>query len=180
MLVAACFGLAAAAGLFRNAVIAATFGIGSQLDAYYAAFKFPDLLFSIVAGGALATAFIPIFADFESAGDRPGAWRLTSAVLNWVIILITILAAIAALIAPILVRAIIAPGFTPAEQLETASVMRIVLFSTILFGMSAVLGSALNGLKHFLLPALAPVVYPLCIAAARSFWLPRWACAAWP
>ena len=172
VLVAACFGLAAAAGLFRNAVIAATFGIGSQLDAYYAAFKFPDLLFSIVAGGALATAFIPIFADFESAGDRPGAWRLTSAVLNWVIILITILAAIAALIAPILVRAIIAPGFTPAEQLETASVMRIVLFSTILFGMSAVLGSALNGLKHFLLPALAPVVYPLCIAGGAIFLAP--------
>lgn len=172
LLVAGCFALAAVAGLFRNAVIAATFGIGSELDAYYAAFKLPDLLFTVVAGGALATAFIPIFADYVAGGDRAGAWRLTSAVLNWVILLITLLAAVAAFLAPVLVRTVIAPGFTAAEQAETAGVMRIVLFSTILFGMSAVLGSALNGLKHFLLPALAPVVYPLCIAAGALFLAP--------
>ncbi|MGE5601599.1 MAG: murein biosynthesis integral membrane protein MurJ [Nitrososphaerales archaeon] len=172
LLVAASFALAAAAGLFRNMVIAATFGIGSELDAYYAAFKLPDLLFSIVAGGALATAFIPVFADYVATGDRRSAWRLTSAVLNWVVLLITLLAAVAALIAPILVRTLIAPGFAPAEQAETAHVMRIVLFSTVLFGMSAVLGSALNGLKHFLLPALAPVVYPLCIAAGALLLAP--------
>ena len=44
------------------------FGIGADLDAYYAAFKLPDLLFTVVAGGALATAFIPVFADFLAAG----------------------------------------------------------------------------------------------------------------
>jgi putative peptidoglycan lipid II flippase len=99
LVVAGSFGLAAIAGLFRNAVIAATFGIGSQLDAYYAAFKLPDLLFTVVAGGALATAFIPIFADYVADDDRRDAWRLTSAVLNWVIILVTVLAALAALVA---------------------------------------------------------------------------------
>src|SRR5512139_1696484 len=149
LVVAGAFGLAAIAGLFRNAVIAATFGIGSQLDAYYAAFKLPDLLFTVVAGGALATAFIPIFADYVAGDDRQGAWRLTSAVLNWVIILVTLLAALAALLAPFLVRNVIAPGFSPAAQAETVDVMRIVLLSTIVFGMSAVFGSALNGLKHF-------------------------------
>ncbi len=101
LIVAASFGLAAVAGLFRNAVIAATFGIGSQLDAYYAAFKLPDLLFTVVAGGALATAFIPIFADYVAVDDRRGAWRLTAAVLNWVVILVTLLAALAALFAPV-------------------------------------------------------------------------------
>ena len=60
------------AGLFRNIVIAATFGIGAELDAYYAAFKLPDLLFTVVAGGALATAFIPVFADYVAADDRAG------------------------------------------------------------------------------------------------------------
>lgn len=172
LVVAASFGLAAVAGLFRNAVMAATFGIGAELDAYYAAFKLPDFLFTIVAGGALATAFIPVFADFAGSGDRRGAWRLTSAVLNWVVLLVIPLAALAALLAPVLVRTIIAPGFTPAEQAETAGVMRIVLLSTIVFGMSAVLGSALNGLKHFLLPALAPVVYPLGIAAGALLLAP--------
>lgn len=172
LIVAASFGLAAAAGLFRNAVIAATFGIGAELDAYYAAFKLPDLLFTIVAGGALATAFIPVFADYVASDDRRGAWRLTSAVLNWVILLVVLLAALAALSAPLLVRTVIAPGFDPASQAETAAVMRIVLLSTIVFGMSAVLGSALNGFKHFLLPALAPVVYPLGTAAGALFLAP--------
>ena len=73
LLVTFLFGLAAVAGLFRNIIVAQEFGIGAALDAYYAAFKLPDLLFAVVAGGALATAFIPVFADFLTDGDRPGA-----------------------------------------------------------------------------------------------------------
>jgi len=177
LVVATSFGLAAAAGLFRNAVIASSFGIGTQLDAYYAAFKLPDLLFTVVAGGALATAFIPVFADYTARGDqgdghtgREAAWRFTAAVLNWVVLIVISLALLAAILAPLLVRHLIAPGFDPQQQFETAAVMRIVLVSTVIFGISAVLGSALNGLKHFLLPALAPAVYPLGIAAG-ALWL---------
>ena len=70
LLVSGAFVLAAAAGLIRNALIARRFGIGADLDAYYAAFKLPDLLFTVVAGGALATAFIPVFAGFMAAEDR--------------------------------------------------------------------------------------------------------------
>src|SRR5512135_2623541 len=129
LVVGASFGLAAVAGLFRNAVIAATFGIGSELDAYYAAFKLPDLLFSIVAGGALATAFIPVFADYVAAGDQQGAWRLASAITNLVVLAVAGLAAVAALSAPWLVHTLLAPGFDAAQQAETAGLMRLVLFS---------------------------------------------------
>ena len=170
LVVAAAFGLAAAAGLLRNIIIGRQFGIGADLDAYYAAFKLPDLIFSIVAGGALATAFIPVFARFLSADDRAGAWRLASAVTNLVVVAVTGLAVVAGLLAPWIVRTLIAPGFTPAAQTETAAVMRILLLSTIVFGVSAVQGSVLHGFKHFLLPALAPVVYPLGIVAG-AVWL---------
>ena len=180
LVVAACFGLAAAAGLVRNIVIARTFGIGAALDAYYAAFKLPDLLFTVVAGGALATAFIPVFAESVAAGERAAAWRLTSAVINWVVLLVTGLALLAGLAAPWLVRTVIAPGFAPAQQAETAAVMRIILLSTVVFGISAVVGSALNGFKHFLLPALAPVLYPLGIAAGALWLAPPGARAGWP
>jgi putative peptidoglycan lipid II flippase len=64
LLVGVSFAFAAVTGLLRNVVIARYFGIGADLDAYYAAFKLPDLLFTVVAGGALATAFIPVFASF--------------------------------------------------------------------------------------------------------------------
>lgn len=173
LVVGACFALAALAGILRNIVIARQFGIGADLDAYYAAFKLPDLLFTIVAGGALATAFIPVFAEFLAAGDRAGAWRLASALTNLVVLAVAALAALAALAAPWLVRIVIAPGFDAAQQAETAGLMRLVLISTVLFGISAVQGSVLNGFKHFLLPAVAPVVYPLGIAAGALFLAPR-------
>ena len=182
LLVAASFALAAAVGLLRNVVIARQFGIGAELDAYYAAFKLPDLLFTIVAGGALATAFIPVFADFLAADDRDGAWRLASAITNWVVLITGGLARAGwPLLAPWLVRVVIAPGFDAAQQAETVAVMRLVLISTVIFGISAVQGSVLHGFKHFLLPALAPVVYPLGIIVGRAVaGAHAGACAAWP
>lgn len=172
LVVAISFGLAAAAGLVRNMVIAAQFGIGADLDAYYAAFKLPDLLFTIVAGGALATAFIPVFADFLADEDRAGAWRLASAITNIVFIVVTVAAVIAGILAPWLVRTVIAPGFGPAEQAQTVQVMRIVLVSTVIFGVSAVQGSVLNGFKHFLLPALGAALYPIGITLGALFLAP--------
>jgi len=174
LLVGALFGLATGAGLLRNVIIARQFGIGTDLDAYFAAFKLPDLLFTIVAGGALATAFIPVFADFLTANDREGAWRLASAITNLVVIVVSLLAVVAAVIAPWLVNTVIAPGFTLPQQAETASVMRLVLVSTVLFGISAVQSSVLHGFRHFLLPALAPVVYPLGITAGAIWLAPTW------
>ena len=118
LLVTFLFGLAAVAGLFRNIIVAQEFGIGAALDAYYAAFKLPDLLFAVVAGGALATAFIPIFADFLTDGDRPGAWRLAAAITNLVVIVVGVLASIAWIFAPWLVSTLIAPGFPPPAQAD--------------------------------------------------------------
>jgi putative peptidoglycan lipid II flippase len=172
--VGASFALAAGAGLLRNAIIARRFGIGADLDAYYAAFKLPDLLFTIVAGGALATAFIPIFADFLADEDRAGGWRLASAVTNLVVLAVSGLAVLAAVLAPWLVRYLIAPGFDASRQAETVAVMRLVLLSTVLFGVSAVQSSVLHGFKHFLLPAVAPVVYPLGVVAGAVWLSPMW------
>ncbi len=172
LVVAISFGLAAAAGLLRNIIIGAEFGIGADLDAYYAAFKLPDLLFTIVAGGALATAFIPVFADFLVQDDRTDAWRLASAITNLVFLVVTTTAVVVGVLAPWLVRTLIAPGFSPAEQAETVQVMRIVLVSTVIFGISAVQGSVLHGFKHFLLPALGAALYPLGIAAGAIFLAP--------
>ncbi|MBN1936584.1 MAG: murein biosynthesis integral membrane protein MurJ [Anaerolineae bacterium] len=174
LLVAASFGLAAAAGLLRNAIIARQFGIGAQLDAYYAAFKLPDFLFTIVAGGSLATAFIPVFAGLLASGGRQAAWKLSSAVANLVIVLVGVLALLAGMLAPWLVRVLVAPGFDAQAQAETVTTMRLVLVSTLIFGISAVQTSILHGFKHFLFPALAPVVYPLGITAAAWWLAPHW------
>ena len=89
---------------------------------------------------------------------------------NWVTLITVTLSGLAAIAAPWLVATVIAPGFTAAQQAETVAVMRIVLISTIIFGISAVQASALHGFKHFLLPALAAAAYPLGIIAG-ALWL---------
>jgi len=174
LLVGGFFGLAAIMGLARNMIIARQFGIGADLDAYYAAFKLPDLLFTVVAGGALATAFIPVFTDILANEGRARAWRLASAITNLVVLIVIAFAVLAALLAPWLVATVIAPGFDADQQAETASIMRIVLLSTLVFGISSVQSGVLHGFKHFLLPALAPVFYPLGIIAGALWLAPGW------
>jgi len=128
----------------------------------------------VVAGGALATAFVPVLAQFLSRDDLVGAWRLTSAVTNLVLLVVTSLATLAILTSPWLVRTFIAPGFGANVQAKTAALMRLVLFSTVIFSVSAVQGSVLHGFKHFFLPALAPVMYPLGVIAGALWLAPLW------
>jgi putative peptidoglycan lipid II flippase len=172
-LVMGLFLLSRIAGLAREVIIGARFGTSAELDAYLAAFRVPDLLFLLVAGGALGSAFIPVFTGYLTRQDLTGAWRLFSAVTNLVVITLTVLAAVAALIAPWLVRYILAPGFTPEQQALTVSLMRGMLVSTVIFGVSGIMMGVLNSFQHFLLPALAPLLYNLSIICGALFLAPQ-------
>ena len=168
-LVMALFMFSRVTGLVREMVIGARFGTSAELDAYLAAFRVPDLLFQLVAGGALGSAFIPVFTGCLTRRDLRGAWRLFSAVTNLVLIIMTALALVAAVIAPLLVSTLLAPGFTPAQQALTVSLMRWMLISTVIFGVSGIMMGVLNSFQHFLLPALSPVLYNLSIIAGAWF-----------
>ena len=169
------FALSRGLGLVRDVVIAAQFGTSPQYDAYLAAFKLPDFLFNVISGGALGSAFLPVFAGYLAKEDERGAWELVSAVLNWLLLISVSVAALAAIFAPQLVRSVIAPGFTdPAQIALTAEIMRILLVSTVIFGVSGLFMGVLNAYQHFLLPALAPVMYNLFIIAGAWFLGPVW------
>jgi len=168
-LVMALFVFSRMAGLAREMIIGARFGTGAEYDAYLAAFRLPDLLFQLMAGGALGSAFIPVFTGCLARRDLRGAWRLYSAVTNCVVIIMTVAAVLAAIAAPLLVRYVLAPGFTPEQQALTAQLMRWMLVSTVIFGVSGIIMAVLNSLQHFLLPALAPVLYNLAIIAGAWF-----------
>lgn len=163
------FVLSRAAGLAREIVIGAQFGTSPQLDAYLAAFRIPDILFQLVAGGALGSAFIPTFAGYWAKGEVPAAWLLFSRVLTLITLILTGVALLAACFALPLVQWIIAPGFTPAQQQLTAELMRWMFVSTLIFGASGLIMGALNAVQHFLLPAAAPLFYNLAIIS--SAWL---------
>ena len=163
LLVMAFYLLSRVTGLLREVVIAAQFGAGAELDVYLAAFRIPDLLFQLIAGGALGSAVIPVCSVAWTRGDRRGAWLLFSRVLNLLTVALVIAAVIAAIFAPSLVERVIAPGFTPEQQAQTAWLMRVMLMSTVVFGVSGLVMGALNAVQHFLWPAFAPTVYNLAI-----------------
>lgn len=172
--VMAFFVLSRVTGLLREIIIGAQFGTSAELDAYLAAFRIPDLIFQLVAGGALGSAFIPTFAGYWVRGDKSGAWQLFSRTLNLITLILVGLAGLAALFALPLVRLIIAPGFTPEQQVLTANLMRWMLTGTVIFGASGLVMGALNALQHFLLPAVAPVLYNLAIILGALLLAPRW------
>jgi putative peptidoglycan lipid II flippase len=171
-LIMALFLLSRIAGLAREMIISARFGTSAEMDAYLAAFRVPDLLFQLVAGGALGSAFIPVFTGCLTRRDLTGAWRVFSAVTNLVLIILTTLAVVAGLAAPWLVKTLLAPGFSPEQQALTVSLMRWMLVSTVVFGVSGIVMGVLNSFQHFLLPALAPLIYNLCIIAGALFLAP--------
>ncbi|MGD9101208.1 MAG: murein biosynthesis integral membrane protein MurJ [Anaerolineae bacterium] len=168
------FALSRALGLVRQMVIAGSFGTSMEMDAYQAAFRLPDLLFQLMAGGALGSAFIPTFSGYLAREDRAGAWRLTSAIVNLLLALLTLTALLAALVAPWLVERVIAPGFDAEKAALIVRLMRVMLISSVIFGVSGVIMGALNAQQHFVLPAVAPLLYNLSIIGGVLLLAPSW------
>jgi len=162
-------------GLIRQRVVATQFGTGASYDAYSAANGIPELLFTMLSGGALAFAFIPIYTERLQQHANENASRLLSQVINTILLLTSLASVLLALGAPTLVRAPwgIAPHFGPDTQLLTISLMRVLFLSTVVFSISSILSGALQSHQHFLLPALAPSMYSLGIILGSLLLAPR-------
>lgn len=166
------FIISRALGLAREIAISYQFGTSASLDAYVAAFRIPDLLFNLVAGGALASAFIPPFSKLLTDGDARGSWRLATQVINLVFVVVAALCVAAALLAEPLVKYTVGVGFAPEQQLLTASLMRLMLLTPAVFAVSGIVMGILNAHQEFLLPAAAPALYNLAIIAGALFLAP--------
>lgn len=165
-LVAAALFLSRFIGLGREIVTRSLLGISTlEATAYDIASRFPETIFLIVAGGAIGSAFIPTFSAYFARDDEKGAWELFSAVINLLLITVTIIAGLTAIFAPQFVTFFYAEtiGTEPLLLPLTVRLMRIMLLSSIIFGVSGVFMGALNARQHFLLPALAPSIYNICI-----------------
>lgn len=163
-------------GLVRDIVIKQYLGVSSlEAVAFEAANRFPETIFLIVAGGAVGSAFIPTFAGYFSRDDEAGGWRLFSAVINLITVVVTAVAGITAVFAPQFITFFLSSQVAENPELLalTVRLMRILLLSPIIFGVSGVIMGALNARQHFLLPALAPIIYNLAIiaGAVTAFWL---------
>ncbi len=153
-------------GLLRTLLFAFVFGAGATSDAYLQAFFIPDFIFNVVAGGALASAFIPVFTKYMAGdNDEKSAWHIASAALNLAIAIMLVLALLAIIFAGQII-----PLYNPKPTAESPqvyaahinliiSLARIMLLQAIVLGGGVIVTSILNARQHFLLPAIGTVLY---------------------
>lgn len=155
------FGINKIVALARQAIIAKEFGFSAEIDAFNVANNLPDLLFSLISGGALAMAFIPVLAEYLHKQGQKESWRLFSIVSNLVFISTAVLSVVVAIFATELIRSPfgIAPGFSPDQQALAADLMIFNLIATLIFSISGLVMAGLQANKHFLIPAIAPILY---------------------
>lgn len=166
-------GLGKITGLIRLQLVASAFGTSNAYDAFTAANQLPEVFFVLIAGGSLAAAFIPIYSNYLTNETRQKAVALGNTILTIVILLLGLVSAMGAIIAPWLTRVILVPDFTPEMQQLTADIMRIILIQTTIFGISGVLSSMLNAHQHFALPALAPLALDIGYVVGLYLFVPQ-------
>ncbi|MFH1635507.1 MAG: murein biosynthesis integral membrane protein MurJ [Chloroflexota bacterium] len=162
-LVMSAFVLGQAIGLVRQVLVTNAFGTGSAMEAFNAANRVSETLFILIAGGALGSAFIPTFTGLLTNDRAREAWKLASAIANLVLIVLIVVSALAAIFAPQVVRYVLAPGFgnDPAKETLAINLVRVMLPSAVLFGLSGLVMGILNSHQIFFVPALAPSMYQL-------------------
>jgi putative peptidoglycan lipid II flippase len=171
LVVSGAYLIARVLGYIRVVVIATAFGASAELDAFFTAFRIPDLIFQLVAAGAVASALVPMVAGMHAKGEHAQAWRLVSTIANLMLVGLLVFAVVAWIAAPALVP-LIAPAFVGAQLAQTIDLTRLMLLAPMFLALGAVGTAALNGTQRFGASAVAPIVYDLAIIGAAVILAP--------
>ena len=160
-IVAASFAINKILAIVRQLIIARQFGLSAELDVFNVANNVPDMLYALISGGALAVAIIPVLSEVLTTQSRESAWKVFSRVANISFLASIVLSLGVVLFAEELVTNPlgIAPGFNTEQQELVVELMRLNLIATLIFSMAGLLIAGLQANQHFLLPAIAPILY---------------------
>ncbi|MBT9438848.1 MAG: murein biosynthesis integral membrane protein MurJ [Deltaproteobacteria bacterium] len=163
-------------GFIRDVVIAWFFGAGLSSDAFFVAFRIPNLLRRLFAEGSLSIAFLPVFTECLTNQGKNEAFKLARSAIRLLSVILVITVIIGIFLSPIIIR-IIAPGFTvsPEKFSLTVTLTRIMFPYIFFIGLVAICMSILNALGHFAAPALAPVFLNFAMICAVLFISPHMA-----
>ncbi len=161
-------------GFLRDVVVAHAFGAGPATDAFFVAFRLPNLFRRLVGEGAVNSAFVPVFTEYLAGRPRGDVLRMLRAVSGAVTGVLALLTLAGVLAAPLLVR-VMAPGFfaDPVTGALTVRLTRLMFPYLFFVGLAALAMAALNAARHFLSPALAPAMLNLAIIGAVFLVAPR-------
>ena len=171
LIVSAAFLTSRILGWVRTVVIVRNGGSLAELDAFFAAFRIPDLIFQLVAAGALSSALIPIVSGLFATDEPARAWRVVSTVTNIVMGALLVLGLIVLVAAPAIVE-LITPGFDAAQTAKTVELTRIMMLSPVFLALGSVATSVLNAGGRFAASAIAPISYNLAIIGAALLLAP--------
>ncbi|MEQ9859929.1 murein biosynthesis integral membrane protein MurJ [Pectobacterium cacticida] len=160
-------------GFARDAIVARIFGAGMATDAFFVAFKLPNLLRRIFAEGAFSQAFIPILAEYKSQQGEE-ATRTFLAYVSGMLTLILALVTVAGMVAAPWVIMVTAPGFaaTPERFTLTSDLLRVTFPYILLISLTSMVGSILNTWNRFSVPAFAPTLLNVSMIGFSLFAAP--------
>ncbi|HWQ73384.1 MAG TPA: murein biosynthesis integral membrane protein MurJ [Desulfitobacteriaceae bacterium] len=148
-------------GFLRDTLIAGLFGQSSVTDAYNVAFVLPDLLYWLLVGGILSSAFIPVLSEYIARNNEDEGWRVVSSVLNITLTMLGFFVIIALIFAEQFIY-LLAPGLKENMNLAV-HLMRIILIQPLILALSGLSMGILNSYKIFWPSALGSVLYNVCI-----------------
>jgi putative peptidoglycan lipid II flippase len=151
-------------GFVRESLLMAFFGQGALTDVYKQSFIIPDTLYFLIAGGALSSAFIPVFTKYFTENNEEDAWKTFSIVCS-VAFLVTVAFVVIGEIWAVPLSRLVSPGFIPEQVHQMAKLTRIVLPAQIFFFMGGLMMGSLYSRHKFIWPALGPLIYTVGIIA---------------
>ncbi len=149
-------------GLVRDRALVSHLGPSLSLDVYYAAFRVPDVVYTVLASLVAVTAIIPFLAEKDQKGGHEIAQAFMNRVFTAFLFAMCAVCLVLALAMPWIAH-IVAPGFPPEGISMLVTMSRIMLLSPIILGLQNLLGSVVQMHKKFFVYALAPVMYNLGI-----------------
>ncbi|WP_080397262.1 murein biosynthesis integral membrane protein MurJ, partial [Pseudomonas syringae] len=146
-------------GFVRDTIIARTFGAGMATDAFFIAFKLPNLLRRIFAEGAFSQAFVPILAEYKSQQGEEATRTFVAYVTGLLTLALAVVTLLGVIFAPWVIWAT-APGFadTPEKFALTSDLLRVTFPYILLISLSSMAGAILNTWNRFSVPAFVPTL----------------------
>lgn len=161
-------------GLFRDRLLAGTFGAGKTLDIYYSAFKIPDLLYIFSLSIVSVTVLIPFLLERISSNESyKDAHNFLNNIFSIFFTVMTILIVIIFFMVPWLSDFMV-PGFSAEEKSQMVLLTRVLLLSPLFLGLSNLLSSVIQSFRRFFIYALSPIFYNIGIIFGILFFLPKW------
>ena len=164
LLLSASFLLSRLLGVARTVVIADVFGDTRPIEAYFTAFRIPATIFTLVSGGALAAAFIPVFAGLTETDREDEAWDVAGTVITTLSLVLAGLGLLGFILAPVVMGLLLHAGSSTPLGL-TVDLTRIMLLQPIFLGIGGILAAMLQTYHRFLLTAVAPLAYNVAVIA---------------